>query len=92
MSIFGSPWHLPTAWGDIQIWITAIATIRLPVGAYYTAFYAARASGTQAEEIAIFQEERRRDARMSQGPSREGIHRSATKPVSPDPALRTERE
>jgi hypothetical protein len=25
--LFGSPWHLPPAWGDIPTWLTAIGTI-----------------------------------------------------------------
>ena len=41
MLIFGSPWHLPPAWGDISTWITA--TAGLLVGAIITAIYAAKA-------------------------------------------------
>jgi hypothetical protein len=33
MLIFGSPWHLPPAWGDIPTWITAIPTVGLLAGA-----------------------------------------------------------
>jgi hypothetical protein len=44
MLIFGSPWHLPPAWGDIPTWITAIATAGLLTGAIITARYAIKAS------------------------------------------------
>ena len=37
MLVFGSPWHLPPAWGDIPTWITAIATVGLLIGAIITA-------------------------------------------------------
>jgi hypothetical protein len=51
MLIFGSPWHLPPAWGDIPTWITAIATVGLLAGAIITAIYAIRAFRAQAKEI-----------------------------------------
>ena len=52
MLIFGSPWHLPPAWGDIPTWITAIATVGLLIGAIITAIYAIKAFGKQSEEVA----------------------------------------
>jgi hypothetical protein len=51
MLIFGSPWHLPPAWGDIPTWITGIATVGLLAGAIVTAIYAIRAFRAQAREI-----------------------------------------
>lgn len=51
MLIFGSPWHLPPAWGDIPGWITAIATVGLLLGAITTARYAAKAFRTQSEQL-----------------------------------------
>jgi Sec-independent protein translocase protein TatA len=51
MLIFGSPWHLPPAWGDIPTWITAIATVGLLAGAIVTAIYAIRAFREQAKEV-----------------------------------------
>ena len=51
MLIFGSPWHLPPAWGDIPTWITAIATVLLAVFAIVTAYYARRAFLKQSEEV-----------------------------------------
>ena len=62
MLIFGSPWHLPPAWGDIPTWITAIATVGLLGGAIITAIYAARAFRKQAAEVAILVEENNRQA------------------------------
>jgi hypothetical protein len=50
--IFGSPWHLPPAWGDIPTWITAIATAGLLIGAIITAIYATRAFAKQSEQLA----------------------------------------
>jgi hypothetical protein len=61
MLIFGSPWHLPPAWGDIPTWIIAIATLGLLIGAIITAVYAARAFGTQTEEVGLLIEERKRE-------------------------------
>lgn len=61
MLIFGSPWHLPPAWGDIPTWITALATAGLFIGAIITASYAIKAFGKQAEEVAILVEQRDRD-------------------------------
>ena len=51
MLIFGSPWHLPPAWGDIPTWITGIATGGLLGGAIITARYAIRAFGKQSEQL-----------------------------------------
>jgi len=51
MLIFGSPWHLPPAWGDIPTWITAIATVLLAVFAIVTAYYARQAFLKQSEEV-----------------------------------------
>ena len=49
--IFGSPWHLPPAWGDIPTWITAIATVGLLGGAIFTAFYAFNAFREQSKAV-----------------------------------------
>jgi hypothetical protein len=49
--VFGEPWHLPPAWGDIPTWITAIATIGLLIGAIVTAMYAIRAFNTQSDQL-----------------------------------------
>ena len=49
--IFGEPWHLPPAWGDIPTWITAVATIGLLIGAVITARCAIRAFGEQSKEV-----------------------------------------
>ena len=51
MLIFGSPWHLPPAWGDIPTWITAIATAGLLAGAVVTAIYAIRAFRAQSQAV-----------------------------------------
>lgn len=51
MFIFGSPWHLPPAWGDIPTWVTAIATFGLLAGAIVTAVYAIRAFREQSKEV-----------------------------------------
>ena len=51
MLIFGSPWHLPPAWGDIPTWITGIATTGLLIGAIITARYAIKAFGKQSEQL-----------------------------------------
>lgn len=51
MLIFGSPWHLPPAWGDIPTWITGIATAGLLIGAIITARYAIKAFGKQSEQL-----------------------------------------
>jgi hypothetical protein len=51
MLIFGSPWHLPPAWGDIPTWITAIATIGLLLGAIITAIFAIRAFTIQSQQL-----------------------------------------
>ena len=51
MLIFGSPWHLPPAWGDIPTWITAIATAILAIFAIVTAIYAIRAFREQSREV-----------------------------------------
>jgi membrane protein implicated in regulation of membrane protease activity len=51
MLIFGSPWHLPPAWGDIPTWITAIATVGLLAGAVVTAVYVIRAFREQSKAV-----------------------------------------
>lgn len=51
MLLFGSPWHLPPAWGDIPTWISAIATIGLLIGAIITARYAIKAFEKQSDEV-----------------------------------------
>jgi len=61
MLIFGSPWHLPPAWGDIPTWISAIATIGLLTGAIITARYAILAFREQSREVAILGEQNDRD-------------------------------
>ena len=63
MLIFGSPWHLPPAWGDIPTWITAIATVGLLIGAIITAIYAIRAFREQSREVGILLEQNDRDIR-----------------------------
>jgi len=50
--IFGKPWGLPPAWGDIPTWITAIATMLLAAFAVITAYYARQAFRTQSEQLA----------------------------------------
>ena len=60
--IFGKPWHLPPAWGDIPTWITGIATAGLLVGAIITAVYAVKTFRGQAEQIAILRKENDRQA------------------------------
>jgi Sec-independent protein translocase protein TatA len=57
MLIFGSPWHLPPAWGDIPTWITATATVGLLAGAIVTAIYAIRAFRDQVEMLRIQSEQ-----------------------------------
>ena len=51
MLIFGSPCHLPPAWGDIPTWITAVATAGLLAGAVVTAIYAIRAFRAQSKLV-----------------------------------------
>jgi hypothetical protein len=62
MVIFGQPWHLPPAWGDIPTWFLAI-------GAGITAWYAVQAYSKQSREVEAIeqqvrdgQEERKREA------------------------------
>jgi hypothetical protein len=62
MLIFGSPWHLSPAWGDIPTWISAIATTGLLIGAIITARYAIKAFSEQSREVAILAEENERQA------------------------------
>lgn len=62
MLIFGSPWHLPPAWGDIPTWITAVATAGLLAGAIITAWYAIKTFNTQADQLARLVEENDRQA------------------------------
>lgn len=62
MLIFGSPWHLPPAWGDIPTWISAAATVGLLIGAIVTARYAIKAFRKQAEEVAALVAENNRQA------------------------------
>jgi hypothetical protein len=59
--IFGSPWHLPPAWGDIPTWITGIATTVLAIFAIVTAYYARRAFNKQSQEVDALLEDRQRD-------------------------------
>jgi hypothetical protein len=51
MLIFGAPWHLPPAWGDIPTWITGVATAVLAVFAIVTAWYARQAFRKQSQEV-----------------------------------------
>src|SRR5580658_359655 len=51
--VFGAPWHLSPAWGDIPSWISAIVTIGLLIGAVVTARYAIKAFRKQSVEVAI---------------------------------------
>jgi hypothetical protein len=57
MLIFGSPWHLPPAWGDIPTWVTAIATVGLLTGAIVTAIYAIKAFREQSREVAAIEQQ-----------------------------------
>jgi hypothetical protein len=50
LGIFGKPWGLPPAWGDIPTWILAI-------GALITAWYAARAFAGQSREVAAIEQQ-----------------------------------
>ena len=49
--IFGKPWQLLPAWGDIPTWISAIATTGLLIGAIITAKYAIKAFRAQSKEV-----------------------------------------
>lgn len=58
--IFGSPWHLPPAWGDIPTWLTAVGTILVAVVAIWIAFW------TDKQAAARIAEERARgDAQLA---------------------------
>ena len=61
MLIFGSPWHLPPAWGDIPTWITGVATAVLAIFAIVAAYYARRAFLKQSQEVDVLLEEHQRD-------------------------------
>jgi NADH:ubiquinone oxidoreductase subunit 5 (subunit L)/multisubunit Na+/H+ antiporter MnhA subunit len=63
--IFGWPWHLPPAWGDIPTWIEALATVGLLIGAIITVRYAIKAFREQAKEVAIGTRERPRRPRAA---------------------------
>ena len=60
--IFGTPWHLPPAWGDIPTWLTAAFTGLLAVFAIITARYAREAFRQQSVEVSDLLEERKREA------------------------------
>jgi hypothetical protein len=60
--IFGSPLHLPPAWGDIPTWLTAAFTALLAVFAIVTAWYAREAFRQQSVEVRDLLQERRREA------------------------------
>jgi hypothetical protein len=60
--IFGAPWHLPPAWGDIPTWLTAAFTGLLAVFAIITAHYAREAFRQQSVEVSKLLEERKREA------------------------------
>lgn len=49
--VFGAPWHLPPAWGDIPSCTSAIATVGLLIGAIITAMYAIKAFRTQSAQL-----------------------------------------
>lgn len=51
LAVFGKPWGLPPAWGDMPEWITAIATIGLLIGAIITARYAIKAFAKQSDQL-----------------------------------------
>jgi hypothetical protein len=55
MLIFGTPWHLPPAWGDIPTWITGIATAVLAIFAIVTAWYARQAFLKQSQEVSAIE-------------------------------------
>lgn len=57
MLIFGAPWHLPPAWGDIPTWITGIATAVLAVFAIVTAWYASQAFRKQSQEVTAIEQQ-----------------------------------
>jgi hypothetical protein len=50
MVIFGQPWHLPPAWGDIPTWFLAI-------GAAITAWYAVQAYSKQSREVEAIEQQ-----------------------------------
>ena len=60
--VFGAPWHLPPAWGDIPSWISGISTVGLLIGAVITAKYAIKAFRKQTEEVAILAGQNQRDS------------------------------
>jgi protein-S-isoprenylcysteine O-methyltransferase Ste14 len=61
--IFGSPWHLPPAWGDVPTWIEALATVGLLAGAIITAWYAIKAFRTQSDLLAEQRKSQRLEVR-----------------------------
>jgi NADH:ubiquinone oxidoreductase subunit 5 (subunit L)/multisubunit Na+/H+ antiporter MnhA subunit len=71
MLIFGSPWHLPPAWGDIPTWITAVATIGLLIGAIVTARYAIKAFRAQSDQLAEQRELNKEQTRVLRLQARE---------------------
>jgi hypothetical protein len=60
--IFGAPWHLPPAWGDIPTWLTAAFTGLLAVFAIITAWFAREAFRQQSAEVNALLEDRKREA------------------------------
>lgn len=60
--IFGAPWRLPPAWGDIPTWLTAAFTGLLAVFAVITAWYAREAFRQQSVEVSDLLKERKREA------------------------------
>jgi hypothetical protein len=50
LGMFGKPWGLPPAWGDIPTWILAI-------GSVIAAWYAVRAFAGQSREVAAIEQQ-----------------------------------
>ena len=84
MLIFGSPWHLPPAWGDIPTWITAIATAGLLIGAIITAKYAIKAFGKQATEVGILVAQSQREADERRRAQAAQVFVGAPQPAQPN--------
>ena len=84
MLIFGSPWHLPPAWGDIPTWITAIATAGLLIGAIITARYAIKAFGKQATEVGILVAQSQREADERRRAQAARVFVGAPQPAQPN--------
>ena len=77
MLIFGSPWHLPPAWGDIPTWITGIATAGLLTGVIITPIQAAWAAGLACQKSTTIYS--RKLSTM--------MHRTASPPMKTSPPM-----